>query len=108
MREIQLGGVKKQAPEPLLRERAVTLVVAVLLVSGDREPQVRQVDADLVGAAREQVRRKQREVAKAAFQTNYRLRLAPLAMHAHTPLARSRQVLLQRQVDSALLLAPSS
>src|SRR5262249_6786504 len=99
--------VEKQAREAALRELAVAREISVLLVARDREAQVRQVNPDLVRSAGEKVRREQREVAQRLLAPEHGLRLASLAVHAHPALARFRQVLLERQVDAALLVAPA-
>src|SRR6266568_6569431 len=79
MPELQFPGVQKHALQALLRQSAVELEVAVLVITRDRKSEMREMDADLMGAAGQQLRRKQRVIADFPLLPENRLRLPALA-----------------------------
>ena len=96
MSELQLPRVQEHALQALLRQSSVELEVAVLAVTRDRKSEVGEVDADLMGAAGQQLRRQQRVIADFPLLPENRLRLAALAIDADAPLSGTREEFFQR------------
>ena len=113
MAEAQLPGMKEHPRQTLLRERLVPGEVAVLVVAGEREAEVRQVDADLVRAAGAELGLEQRQrrlvVAEDPLPVE---RGHGLAAHrvvdAHPALALAGRELVQGESHDALLVPPAA
>ena len=88
------------------REFMVPVVVAVLVVAGDRVAGVQQMDADLVGAAGEQFAVEQAGLRPAAQEAEHRLARLALGGHAHPALAVAGDILEQRRLHRPLVVAP--
>src|SRR6266540_6865832 len=108
MLELQLERVQEHALQALLRQRAVELEVAVLVITRDRKSEVAEMDADLMSAAGQQLRRQQRVIADFPFLPENRLRLPALAVDAYAPLSGPGEEVFQRKADMLLVVAPAS
>src|SRR5712675_1496811 len=87
MREFQFPGVQEHALQALLRQGPVELEVAVLVIARDRKSEMGEMDADLMGAAGQELRRQQRVIADPPPLPENRLRLSALAIDADAPLS---------------------
>src|SRR5256885_8247920 len=105
MREPQRPRVQKHALEALLRQSPVELEVAVLIIARDRKSEVGEMDADLMGAAGQKLRRQQRVIADFLLLPEDRLRLPALAIDADAPLAGAGEEFFQRKADMLLVVA---
>src|SRR5882672_8984629 len=100
MLEFQLECVQEHTLQALLRQRAVEIEVAVLVVAGDGKAEMSKMHADLMRASGKQLRREQRAVAEGPLAPEHRLRFAAFAIHAHPPLPGLREIFLERQVHA--------
>src|SRR5438093_11020987 len=105
MPERQFARVQEHALQALFRQSPVELEVAVLVVTRDRKSEVGEVDADLMGAAGQELRRQQRVIAHFPFLAKNRLRLPALAIDADAPLSGTGEEFFQRQADTLLVVA---
>src|SRR5215831_4095224 len=104
--------MEKHALQTLLSQRFVPGEVAVFIVAGERKAKVRQMNADLMRASGAQLRLEQ---AHRRFGSGPNLapvenrrRCTSVALDTYPTLAFSRDELVQRQLDLALLIAPPS
>ena len=98
---------------PGLRELAVPREVAVLVVAGQREAEVREMHADLVGAAR--CRSSASSSASGGSRSGHRsrarnivLRVLALVLDPHATLAVARRVAMDGERRRALRVAPAA
>ena len=110
MREADPVRVQEHPLEPLARERLVPREVAVLVVAGEREAEVRQMDADLVGASGVELGVEQADrrigVRPAVQPPKHGSREAACGVDPDAALAVAGHVGRQRQLDLAHRVAP--
>src|SRR5712692_398975 len=108
MVEYQFGRVQEHALEPLLPELAVELEPSVFVVPCYREPQVGELDPNLMSTSGQELRRKQGVIAEKPLSSEYGLGFAAFSMHADPPLAGAGQIFLEWQADATPVLLPDA
>lgn len=103
---VQEHALQRDAQGPL-RHRAVEFEVAVLVVAHEREADRERMHADLMRAPREKFGVEKRDGAVALQLREDRVRGHPLLfVHAHSPLARGKQIAKKRRLHVAAVVGP--
>ena len=84
MRDGQFARMEKHAFQATLRERSVRLVIAVLVIAGDRVTEVREMDANLMSAPSLELRFEQAEIAMEASEAKNGVRFQPFFVDGRT------------------------
>src|SRR5258706_6389250 len=95
MRKGQPPGVQEQAPYPLLRQIPVEREITIFVVPEHRMPSMREVDADLVGPAGEEMYFEQAEVAPLLHHLHSSQGAHSAVVHADAPLAGVHYIFVQ-------------
>ena len=110
MREADAVRMQKHPFEALLREGAIPGEVAVLVVAGERESEMREMDADLVRTARQELgveKRERRQMSGPGLHAaEHRVRGTAARRHPRAALALARDPRLERELDIAHGVAP--
>ena len=88
---------------PCLRERAVELEIAVLVVAEDRVPGMREMHADLVRASGHEAQLEDAQAVRAAEHLDPRDRFHAAFLHRDPPLAFRVDILVERILDVEML-----
>src|SRR5215831_17538512 len=99
MVERELVGVQEHPLEALPRELPVQREVAVLVVAGDRKPDVREVDADLMRAASGERRFEEREPGALLDEAKDRFGGLPPGLDIHAPFPCPGEDFPERELD---------
>src|SRR5688572_3123150 len=111
MGEREASGMQEHPLQTGLRQFAVPREIAVLVVARERKAQMREMDADLMRAAGQELGLEQRErrivIAPGLDAPERRRGIATeVVVDTHTPLAFACRELVQREAHRALLVAP--
>jgi hypothetical protein len=95
-------------PSPVFCKALFSGKIAVLVVAGDGKAQMRQMHADLVGAAGLQFHLDQAEILPARHQAHDGMCELALGIDADPTFAFRRQVFVQRQAYMLQFIAPAA